>query len=923
MKRKLFLLCLFLIISCLFTGAASAQKRKTTGKPAGSSTAAVDKADKDELDALLDLAPAERIEKLKAFIAAHPRSTLKMRAQELIVSARAALGDEKLKAGDAAGGIEQFRLALAEAPQGMSDKLFVEVLAQIPSNLFLRGERAASLEIAHAIEERFKDDAKHLLVMAAFYLGIEAADDALRVSDAAIKLAPEMSAAYQARGAAHRIALQLEESAADYARALELDPKSDGARKSLADLSRATGKTEAALALYRERLQVEPADEFARTGMVISLFELGRKEEAERELAAAMKDLPNSLTLLTGMAYWFAAHNESARAVELAQQAVNMEPRYTWGPIALARGLLAERRPLDAERALLVARQYGRFPTLDYELASALAAAGFYGEAAAALSSFTIKDDQIETYLAGRTHARAQTFTELLAPERRASIFQFSAADNEQSARTLKALLAFTLALNPAGGREAIKEADVLAAAREFIGADDDMRAFRRLYVASRLLQARVALPDVLEQTDAVTGEVEKALAVPTATVSVMADELFDARREANRNGSTLRLPDAPRSTLSNIMRGRIEDLAGWSLFNQQKYAEATVRLRRAISVLPENSIWWRNAMWHLGASLDAGGKSQDALDVYYKSYKAGGQDMTRRAVIEALYRKLNGSLDGLDAKIGASPFIASNPTTPADAPPATQGVSAESNEATRTETGKPEESKPEQAKPVEAQPGSDATTEPKTDAPKTDAPKTDAPKTDEPKPDEPKPEAPKVETPNTDAPKTDTLKPETVNSPAPSTAAGQNPAPVQTPSPVETRPVEPAAKDEQPAAQPQAPPATNTAPTPQTSPGEARRERRVGEGCAILLSEESLTIDSSTGSTTITVTLDGLSSADGINAVSNDWSDIAIFPEPKKDGASSNTRTFSVTSMSKKTGTFTITFKTPCGTKDVTVTVK
>ncbi|MBV9209317.1 MAG: tetratricopeptide repeat protein, partial [Acidobacteria bacterium] len=516
MKIKLSIICLlsFLILVCV--SAVNAQKRRPAGGKADNAPGFV-KTEKDELEALIALAPAERIEKLKAFIETHPRSALKSRAQELIVSAHAALGDERLRAGDEAGGAEEFRQAVASIPQPMTDKLFVEVVVEIPKYLFVKGQSAASLELARAIEERVKDNPQRLLMLAAFYLGIESADDALRVSEQAVKLAPDNSAAYQARAAAYRISLKLEESAADYARAVELDPKSENARRSLADLRRATGKTEDALALYRERLEVDPKDEFARVGLVLSLFELGKKDEAERALDAALKEMPTSLALLSGAAYWFAAHHESARAVELARRAVEFEPRYTWGHIALARGLLAEQRPLEAERALLVARQYGKFPTLDYELASVLAAAGLYGEAATALSSsFTIKDDQLETLLAGRTPAHAQNFTDLLAPERRASIFQFTAADNETSARALKALLAFNAALNPSGGREAIKEAEAVAAGQNFIGAGDEgTRAFRRLYVASRLVEYKIALPKSLEQIDAATSEVETALGEP------------------------------------------------------------------------------------------------------------------------------------------------------------------------------------------------------------------------------------------------------------------------------------------------------------------------------------------------------------------------------------------------------------------------
>jgi Tfp pilus assembly protein PilF len=629
---------------------ATPKANETTPKAsATASLTAGDDALKSELNDALALAPAERIARLKAFIDAHPDSALKGRAAELIVSARAALGDEKLKAGDVAGGTEQFRLAITESPASMSDKLFAEVVSEIPLNLFVRGERAASVQTAHLVEDKVKDDPKRLLAVADFYLGIEDADDAARIAEMSIKLAPEMAAAHLALGAARRIALRLDDAATEYARALELEPKATSARRSLADLRRATGKPEEALALYREQLKADAADKGARAGEVLSLFDLGKKAEAETSLEAALKDDPRNLSLLVGAAYWYAAHGEGARALELAQQAASFEPRYTWAHIAMARALVALNRPLDAERSLRFARQYGHFPTLNYELASVLAATGLYEEALEELlRSFALQGGEIQAQLAGRNQAHAPDFIELLAPERRASIFQPVAADSANNARMLKGLLALGVALKS----EAVDDASVAAAVRDFMAGEDNMRAYRQLYAAGRLVRRGVALPLVLELTEAATGGIEAALTLPTSTIAVQADELRSIRAQAIASGGTPNVAEAPRNVLSNILRGRLEDLAGLALFNQDKVSESLVRLRRAVSVLPEGTPASQVALWHLGMALAASGNQQEALNYYYKSYKSGGPDPARRAVIEALYRKANGSLDGLDEKL-------------------------------------------------------------------------------------------------------------------------------------------------------------------------------------------------------------------------------------------------------------------------------
>lgn len=623
-----------------------------------------DEQEKAELDAIVQassegvekLPPAERVEKLKAFLEAHPNSNLKPLATERLVSAHAALGDEKLRAGDAEGGVAEFAEAIAQIPDKMSEPLFVQVVSQIPGNLFARGQRSTSVDAAHLIEARVKDNPKHLLALAGFFLNVENADEAARLAELAIKLAPEMAAAHQALGAARHIAFRLDEAATEYARALELDPKFAQARQGLADLKRASGKAEDALNLYREQLTADPADKRARAGVVLSLLDLGKKEEAEREMEAAFKadkaDEQN-LPLLVGASYWFAAHDDPARAAELATKAINIEPRYVWAHLALGRALIAQKRPLDAERLLRFARAYGKFPTLAYELASALAASGFYDEAAAELSrSFTIKDGQIETRLAGRTPARDASFTELLAPERRAAIFQSAAADTELNARVLKGLLEFKTVVDAADGKR-VDSTLLKSALEEFLSGEDSARAFRQLYAASRLLQRGVEFPKAAEIAEAATGGVETALDNPSATVSVLADELSDARARVINTGQVLSIPEVRRDILANIMRGRIEDLIAWSLFNQDKATDAVTHLKRALSVLPENSPWWRASQWHMGAALEATGNEREALSAYIKGYNPAQPNPVRRAVIETLYRKVNGSLDGLNARIG------------------------------------------------------------------------------------------------------------------------------------------------------------------------------------------------------------------------------------------------------------------------------
>jgi uncharacterized membrane protein YgcG/Flp pilus assembly protein TadD len=635
-------------------------------KPAASPMSPEDELEQVELTQTL---PAEkRIGALKDYIATHPTSVALPRARELLVVAHAQFAGQRMQAGDVNSGLEQFRLALSEAPADMPDRLFSEVLARIPPSLYTAGLRDQALEIARQLEPLARSNGKRMAVLAEFYLGIENAFEANRLAESATQLAPDVAAAHQALAAARHIDLRLDEAESEYAKALSLDPKSLAARIALADLKRASGKNEEALALYREQLQADAKSNRARAGLILSLLELGKKDEAEAELNKAVQDKEpaRNLPLFVGTAYWYMAHNNPERGFELAQRAVALEPRYSWGEIALARALVANKLPLEAERALRFARQFSRFPTLDYELASALASVGLYDEAVAELAqSFAVKDGEIQAKLAGRVAAHAASFTELLAPERRAVIFQATAADSEANARMMKALLAFNSAID----QPTPNEDNLIALAQEFIKGDDAMRTYRQVYIAGKFVNKRVALSTVVELMDQAATGVEAALSVPAATVAVQAEELADSRARAIKQGGTMDVPNAPRTALSGLLRGRIEDLAGLSLFNLDKSAEAIVHLRRAVSTSTEGTPLWRSSMWHLGAALEANGKNDQALLYYIKSYVAGPPDRARRSVIESVYKKVNGTLDGLDDKIGSGFNAAGTSPSPTPSP--------------------------------------------------------------------------------------------------------------------------------------------------------------------------------------------------------------------------------------------------------------
>ena len=152
--------------------------------------------------------------------------------------------------------------------------------------------------------------------------------------------------------------------------------------------------------------------------------------------------------MLAGAAYWFAAHNDSGMALDLGA-AVEIEPRYTWSQIAVARALLAQNKPArggtrDSLCATVWQVSHARLRTGQ----RARIGLAFDEAAEVLMQSFTFKDGQIETRLGGQAVVRNDNFVQLLARERQASIFQSAAADSESNAKRLKALLAFATAIN-------------------------------------------------------------------------------------------------------------------------------------------------------------------------------------------------------------------------------------------------------------------------------------------------------------------------------------------------------------------------------------------------------------------------------------------------------------------------------------------
>ena len=921
--------------------------------------------EKAELEKAMAIEIAEtKAAALAKFLEDFPKSESRFTVIESLTSARVAAADAKFEAGEREAAVKFARKAIDEAPVPYSEKLFTESISKVPQMLYTRGEPVAAYEIAAVIEKNSVSNAPQLLSLAGFYLSAENGSEAKRLAETVTKMDERSVAAYQMLGIANRLNFDLTASAAAYEKAVEIEPESVSARQSLAEMKRALGKPDEAIAIFSSLIEKDASDMRSVNGRILSLFDAGKRADAEAEFARAIDAAPGNFVLIAGASYWYAAHNENAKAIELAGKAIAIEPRYIWSHIALARGLSGDSRFMDAEQVLLKARQYGNFPTLDYEIASAKYAAGFYREAADELQkSFTVKDGAVVTKLGRRIERGEKNFTDLLAGERQASILEPKAADNADTAEKLRALLEFRTLLV----EKTPDETKLADAAGLFANGSDKMRFHRQIFAASELLERSVAPTKALELSKAAVTSVDDGLNIPSPAAPIMASELYSSRTTAIAADKYVIVPDVPKQTLSAIARGRIEEIAGAALILQKNNSDAAIRLRRAISILPEKSAWWRNSLWRLGIALEAEGKDKEALDAYVKSYTSGDPEALKFATIEGVYKRVNNGTDGLEALIGANPAKPAEKAAEAAVPTETKTEAAQGAKIeTSTEVKVPpsEEKKTETAeKPTENVSSPPTTKEaPKVIASPSPLPEPEVKKTVEEKPADQKPipveEASPKPSETTQKPEDAKPKPAVEPSPKPSETVqrSENLKPKQTEESSPTKgsvgekPIVERAPGSKPVSKPLFEPVVieiktskpkDTAPPKREAENSTKTENqaeqagaarpRVVEGkeiaadirpsCTISVSQDNISLIGGGGSVGILV---GTENGDikEVKSASSSAKDVEVIAEPEIAGVSGRAL-FVIRSLTAAAGVYQVMFTSPCGKKEVLVRVR
>jgi tetratricopeptide (TPR) repeat protein len=629
----------------------------------------------------------ERIDLLERLVKGAGDTAVEAEARELLMREYALKGEQHLREGDPQRAAQAFKSVIRAAPAQITDRVFGQFIFPMPMAMNAFGYRSESADLMRSFETRFENEANRLVEIGFFYVQIEAPIEAVRVLERAVQLAPEDHRAHNSLGTAYLINLRLDDAAAEFNRALELDAKDEYANLNLANLARASGDHQRAVSFYRKQLAIKPDDAEAHGGLVIALLALGRDEEAEPLMKRAAELAPGDYRFLTQLAYFYTTRKKVALARPLIERAVRIEPRYAWAFIAKANLDLIEGKFGDALSTLISAQGHANFPTLTFELVKALMAVDGYDQALDVMTkSFKVNESgEFETLLGGAVKARSPRLDLLLERERQASLFI-----NEQPTTTLQYRLAEAIAKinhfttiavagrkpnQPPASRRRVRPdqsrgakgeqddlkgatrprrvrgdesppvpelsaggdanlpgmAELLRAITAFTTLDDGRQPFRMVWVSRKLTDSGIAL-------DAAELLARRAIAVADA-----ATEPAGSMRDA---------PLLDREGRRAVFLGRAYDALGWALFKKGDASAAVENLSKAVQVFPA-SAERKTAIWHLAVATQEAGNERRALDLYIASYEPESPTSSvRRAQIESLYRKLNGSLAGLDEKL-------------------------------------------------------------------------------------------------------------------------------------------------------------------------------------------------------------------------------------------------------------------------------
>jgi tetratricopeptide (TPR) repeat protein len=627
----------------------------------------------------------ERIALLEKFLVSARGSGLENEARESLMREYALKGEQALREANPQQAMRAFKAVFRTAADPITDKVFAQYIFPLPMAMNAFGYRVEAADLMRSFEPRFAGQPNRMVEIGFFYVQIEAPLEAVRVLERAVQLAPDDHRAHNSLGTAYLISLRLADAIAEFNRALELDSRDEFANLNLGNLARAMGDYERAAAYYRKQIALKGDDAEAHAGLGIALLAAGRDEEAEPELRRAQQLAPTDYRFLTQLSFFYLSRKKASLARALIEQAARIEPRYAWAFIAKAEADAAEGKFGDALATLIGAQAHAGFATLTFMLAKALIAVDGYDQATEVMAkSFKVNDEgEFEAMLGGAIRARSPRLDLLLEPERQAGLFlsydpttplqyrlaeavakiehyskvalaarqaqqaaarkrpragQTGAADQADedpraATRPRRATEAPSLTAELSAGRDSNLPgmSELLRAITAFTTLDDGRQAFRMVWAARKLTENVLAL-DAAEQL------ARRAIA--------------QAEAATEPSGSMRDAPLLDRAGRRAMFLGRAYDALGWAQFKKGNIRGALESLLKSVDIYP-TSLDRKVALWHLAIATQEAGDDRRALELYIASYDPGLPTASvRRATIESLYKRLNGSLSGLEEKL-------------------------------------------------------------------------------------------------------------------------------------------------------------------------------------------------------------------------------------------------------------------------------
>jgi tetratricopeptide (TPR) repeat protein len=595
-----------------------------------------------------ELRADERIKQLPAFIKKWTNTPFAISGQEVLLRSRAALAETSLKRQQIEEALEEFKKAISEFPQPFNERVFSTMLA-FPLTVFNHGFRKEALILMKDFEANAWQQPSKLSQIATFYLSAESGQDAQRVLTRAIELEPKVAKYHYALGNAYVIQLKIKEAKAAFQQAINLDPKHPLAFASLGALYRSEKSLEDAIALYKKQLEVTPDSEVANGGLAISYLLSNQDSLAQETLGKQFAISSRDFHLFSQLGYLSALRGDYRKARGWAELALSIAPTYAWARIVLANSLMSQEDFSTAEEVLsdIIVRG-ANFPTLQLEVTRALLLAENFDGAFEQTEQFLkiTQEGEFETQVGGEV-VKSRSLKSLLDKERQAAINLPESLVSDDHYKLLEGFLKFQFALNKLKlsektlatptetetlGRRQRSEIQVraLEALTQFISVKDSRVSFRKMWVAEKLLQNDLALERAAEISTELVKEAETATRV---------------------DGSIREAPELDALKRQSLFRARAYHLLGQIRFKQGQLDEATKILKLAVENFAD-SPEQRIAISHLATVIQTSGNDKEALSLYIKSYNKFDENASiQKVMIENLYRKVHGSLDGLELK--------------------------------------------------------------------------------------------------------------------------------------------------------------------------------------------------------------------------------------------------------------------------------